>query len=335
MGLAMGIDWRLSFLAPVLALSFLGSEAARPTLRTAVGLVAIVAAASLVGLGLSAWLLPYPEVFLLLEGLMLFLLFFWGARGGPGLLITLLLLAITVIPLVALQAMVLATATAQGLVAGAAAAVFAVWLSHVLVPDPATPPPVAGASSAHEAPAPADDAESAEGSELPSRTRAAAAALVKTAVVFPLVFLYFVLGLTSVVVLVFVALLSMQTRIDAGFKAGRALIVGNVMGGLAAVLMYELLVMVPEFGFLLLLTLLAGLFFGGKLFSGAPSAPLFGMAYSTLILVIGSTTSMFGDAGAKAWTRVIQITVAVVYLGVAFGLVDRLRRGREARRATA
>ncbi len=156
-----------------------------------------------------------------------------------------------------------------------------------------------------------------------------------TVVVFPVVLLYFVFGLTSVLILVFIALLSMQPDFSAGFKAGKALIVGNVMGGIAAIFMYELLVMVPQFGFLLILTLLFGLAFGGRLFSGAPAAPLFGMAYSTLLLVIGSTTSMFGDANAKAWTRVLQITIAVVYLVAAFGIMTRLRRRPETSNATS
>ena len=133
--------------------------------------------------------------------------------------------------------------------------------------------------------------------------------------VFPVVAMYLIFGLTSVLIVVFIALLSMQPSISTGTKAGKALIAANVMGGFAAIVMYEVLVMMPQFGFLLILICLCGLFFGCRLFSGAPTAPLFGMAFSTLLLVIGSTTSMFGDADAKAWTRVIQITTAVVYLG--------------------
>lgn len=326
--LALGIDWRLSYLTPVLALSFLGPPAPRPTAKIAVGFVGIVGVASGVGVAVSALLLPYPEVFLLLEGLMLFLLFYAGARGVQPLLVAMLLIALTVIPVMGLLAMKLAVAVAKGLVLGAIGAIFVVWLAHLLLPDP---------SSRGLASAPGDSSKGSEAESkppAPSRQEAAAVAGLNTLVVFPVVFLYFVLGLTSVLILVFIALLSMQPDFKAGVKAGKALIVGNLMGGLAAIVTYELLVMVPQFGFLLLLTLIAGLYFGGKLFSGAPAAPLFGMAFSTMLLVIGSTTSMYGEAGAKAWERVIQITIAVVYLVVAFGLIQRLRRETEASDAT-
>ena len=63
------------------------------------------------------------------------------------------------------------------------------------------------------------------------------------------------------------------------------------------------------------------------------TAPLFGMAFSTLLLVIGSTTtSTSGDATGKVYERIVQMMVAVVYVVTAFGLVERYRRaGRRAR----
>lgn len=328
-GLALGVDWRLSFIAPVLTLSFLGTSAPRPTAQTAVGFLGVIAGASVAGVLVSALLLPYPVVFLLLEGLILFLLFYHGARGANPLLISMLLVAVTVIPVVGLQSMLLAVAVAKGLVTGAAAAVGVVWVSHVLIPDPTLPPSLPNGTTS------SSGSSNNPNAPFASREAAATRAWVNTLVVFPMVLLYFVFGLTSVLILVFVALLSMQPDFSAGFRAGKALIVGNVMGGVAAIVMYELLVMMPQFAFLLLLTLLSGLAFGGRLFSGAPAAPLFGMAYSTLLLVIGSTTSMFGDANAKAWTRVVQITIAVIYLVTAFGVITRLRRRPEASNATS
>jgi hypothetical protein len=98
-----------------------------------------------------------------------------------------------------------------------------------------------------------------------------------------------------------------------------------MIGGAAAIAMYELLVLVPEFVFLLLLTFLAGLVFGSRVFSGKPTGALYGMAFSTLLLVIGSTTSSTGDAGAKVYSRIAQIMVAVVYVVVAFGSIERFR----------
>jgi hypothetical protein len=322
LAIALGIDWQLSYLAPVLALSFLGSPAPRPDLKAVVGFLGIVTVASLVGVAFSALVLPYPMAAMLLVWLALFLLFYWNLRGGHPLLITMLLISVTVIPVVGLMSMRIAMAVAQGLVVAAAAALYVVFIAHTVIPD---------------RPSPGTQAQSA-GSEqaLPGPHEAAARATLNTLALFPLVAVFFVFQLTSVLILVFAILLSMQPDMTKGFAAGKALVVGNVMGGLAAIAMYELLVMVPQFGFLILLTLFASLWFGRRLFGGGKAAPLFGMAFSTLILVIGSTTSSYGDAGAKAWTRVVQIILAVLYLVLAFGALTYFRgKKTESSHATA
>jgi hypothetical protein len=105
--------------------------------------------------------------------------------------------------------------------------------------------------------------------------------------------------------------------------------VGNLIGGIGSMIIYDLLVIAPHFGFLILLTLFAGLLFGAGLFSSSRWAPLFGMAFSTLVLIIGSTTSSYGDASDKATTRVFQITVAVIYAVVAHNVLLNLFPRRE------
>ena len=54
-------------------------------------------------------------------------------------------------------------------------------------------------------------------------------------------------------------------------------------------------------------------------------APLFGMAFSTFLLIIGSSTSGDDTANAKVWIRVAQIMMAVVYVAVTFGFIDKWR----------
>jgi len=321
--LAMGIDWQLSYLTPILALSFLAPPARRPDPKRMAGLVGTVAVASIVGVLVSAFLLPYPVAFLLVEGLLLFLLFYRNARGAPPLMTTWLMIALIVIPVLALQSMALAIDVAQGLIMGTAAAMGSVWLAYVLIPDPVSEEvSTAAGASAPEKPAP------------PSPEQCASRAWVSTVVVFPVAALYLYSGLTSVLVLVFIALLSMQPDVTTGKKAGKALITGNLMGGIAAIMMFELLVMVPEFSFLLLATLFAGLLFGGRLFSGAPTAPLFGMAFSTMLIVVLAATSAYGEADTKAWIRVLQIIAAVVYLVVAHAAVRSLMGKSETNHAT-
>ena len=319
MGIAMGYQWDLSFLVPVLSLSFLANPAMRPGFKQGAVFVAAIGIACYVGLLLGSRLTPYPLVYLPFSALVLFHIFYAQQGGRSPLLITWLLIAVLVVPLLSLQADVLAKFVAAGLVFGAAVTIAVVWLVYFLIPEPedfdeaAPPPPPAK-------PIP------------PPMERFKNAAL-STAVVFPLMMVFFMFDMTgSILILVFVAMLSQQPAFAKSFKVGLPLIIGNAVGGAIAIGFYELLVMVPEFAFLLMLTLLAGLLFGQKVFSGKKQAPLFGMAFSTLLLIIGSVTSSDDAAGSKVYTRVFQIVVAVVYVVLAFGFIDRFLAERKARK---
>jgi hypothetical protein len=264
-------------------------------------------------------LLPYPLVYLPLTFLLLFRLFLAKASGKVPMLITWLLIALLVIPMLAMQSPELADLVAAGIVLGACVTIALVWIVALIIPIPVETP----ATSVAPAAAPTAPA--------PPRNELYQTAMITTLVVFPVLSLFYTLQWSgALLVLVFIALLSSQPGFAKSYKAGAALILGNTIGGATAILFYELLVLVPEFVYLVLLTLLTGLLFGSRLFSGKPAAPLYGMAYSTVLLVIGSTTSSSGDAGAKVYTRIFQILCAVVYVVTAFGTIDRFRRNREA-----
>ena len=154
-------------------------------------------------------------------------------------------------------------------------------------------------------------------------------ALERMVVVFPLFILFHLFEWSgALLVLIFVALLSIQPGFAENFKGGIAMILGNAIGGLAAIAAFNLLTVVPELVFLLGLCLLGGLFFGNRLLGGGKFAPLFGMAFSTMLLLLGSTTSGEGEAGSAAWSRIFQIMVAVVYVVTAFGILRRWRTAR-------
>ena len=72
--------------------------------------------------------------------------------------------------------------------------------------------------------------------------------------------------------------------------------------------------------------ILAGLFFALQLFSKKPTAPLYGMGFSTFLLIIGQTTTSTDDAGGKVWLRVLQLTIAVGYVVIAFAVQNAFRK---------
>jgi hypothetical protein len=308
--IALGFGWELSFLVPVLSLSFLSSPDKPLSFKAGLIFIAVVGFSCYLAVQIGSHLIPYPALYVPFIGILLFRLFYFGQRGGSFLLVLWLLLAVTIIPLVRLLQPSIAVFVAQGLFYNVIVTVVIAWIMFALIPVRWESGQTAAAKSKPPPPSP-DEA---------FRTAA-----LSTVVVMPLLLLFYLFKLTgAVVLLVFVSILASNPAVLANAKVGKVMIVANVLGGIIAIVFYELLVMVPVFVFMLLLTLAIGLVLGSQVFSDKPTGSLFGSAFSTTLLVIGSVTTSDGDASSMVYMRVLQITFAVVYVVVAFDLLNRL-----------
>lgn len=309
MGAAMSLAWPLSYLAPVLCLTFLAAPKPPPSFREGLLFLAVLAGAIAVGLWSIKYLLASQFIFFGGFGLIMLRVFYAQCSGTSPILILWLLIAILVLPMVAVQSPDIAVLVSRSLFVGAAASLLAAWVAYAVFPE------TRGAPTAAEVAAPLP----------PARVRLGEA-LERLAVVYPLFILFHLFEWSgAMLVLIFVALLSIQPGFAENFKGGIAMVLGNTIGGIAAIAGFNALTVVPELSFLLLLCFLGGLFFGRHLTGGSKVAPLFGMAFSTMLLILGSTTSGDGEAGSAAYMRILQIMVAVVYVVVAFGLLRRWR----------
>lgn len=313
---SLGVAWPVSYLTPLLTAVFLAPPGRPIPFKAGVGLVFMVAVACLFAMVFSAALLPYPIAYVLLMGWLLATIFYASASGAQPMFILWLLLALMLIPLLTIQSGELASSISQYLVLGAAAAVLFVWIAHAFFPPPPEPPTAAPAT---ESAAPAR----------PSQSERVRSALLSTVVVFPVVLLFTFFQLTGqLIVLVFVALLALNPSLQAGKQAGIGIIAANVAGGIVSILFYNLLVAVPWFPFLIVLTLLCGLLFGSFLFSDHKYAKLAGSGFTTVLLIIGSTTTSTDEAGGAVLARVLQITAAVLWIVIAFNVIENLGRRR-------
>jgi hypothetical protein len=301
MVVAMVADYTLSYLTPVLALAFLAPGAKAPTLKSSVAFLVTIGAASMSGVLFTRFFLAFPLVFLPLLTLAIFHIYYttFLQKMKIWLIISLLL-----IPMVSMEAASLGSVVAINLFVNACVAIGLINLIYFIFPSrdkiiegikaPAPPPP--------------------------SAYQRYDAALKDTLVVLPVLILFFVFNRSdALLVLIFIAILSMNPA-TSNKKAGIAIIAANFGGGLAAIVAFNLLTVVPEAIFLGLLVLLAGLLFGMVLFSKKPIAQLFGMAFSTFLLILGNVTSFRGEAGEAVWTRIYQLGIAVVYVVTAFAL---------------
>ena len=310
MAVAMGFGWELSYLVPVLSLSFLAAPDKPLSFKAGLGFIAIVGVSCYLAVFVGSHLIPYSAVYVPFIGIVLFRLFYFGQRGGSLLMVLWLLLALTIIPLVRLLQPSIAIFVAQGLFYNVVVTIVIAWIMFALIPVRWE---TGQAAAAKPKPPPATPDEAFRTASL------------STAVVLPLLLLFYFFELTgAIVMLVFVSILASNPNMLANVKVAKVFVAANVLGGLISIVFFELLVMVPIFVFLLLLTLLVGLVLGTQVFSGKPTGAIFGTAFSTTLLIIGSVTTSDGDASSMVYTRVAQITFAVVYVVVSFGLLNRL-----------
>lgn len=314
--LAIGFSWPIGFLLPVLSLSFLASGKPAPNLKGGLAFFLIITSSALFGLLLSKLFLPFPIIHILLLSLILFYIFYTNHPLFTPLLKTFLLVSILLIPNLALYSKEMALVLASSLSAYAGVTILATWFIFLLFPAQKTTELKAKQSPVLVG---------------PTRQQRISTASTSTLVILPVLLLFYFFNLTSsLLVLIFITTLSMQPAFAKDFKAGKSLIFGNLIGGIAAIFVYEVFTVIPEFFYFVILVLFIGLIFGKQVFSGKPKAALWGMGYSTFLLVICSTTaSGTTEADAKVWTRVFQIMIAVIYIVVAFGLIAKFKKEKK------
>jgi len=140
-------------------------------------------------------------------------------------------------------------------------------------------------------------------------------ALLSTLMIMPVVTFFFYFNLSSaILVLAFIAILAQKPDLVAGIKGSAALMIGNSIGGIVAIAMYSILILVPNFTMLNLMMGLTALYFSRLIFSESKLAPVYAMAFSTVIILISSATSSDADANEKFYTRLFQIAAACAYV---------------------
>ena len=300
---AMALNYTLAYLTPVLAMGFLAPGIKAPTLKSSVGFLMVILVSSFTGFIFSRFFLDYPLVFIPLLILIIFHIYY-SARLQQ--MKVWLIISLLVIPMVSMQSAQMGQLVAVNLFLNALLAMVLVGLVYFIFPEN-----ISGTIIAKK---PAPIALSAQ-----QRFVAAGKQIL---VVAPLLICFFVFNWKDMIlVLIFVAILSMNPA-AANKKLGLAIIAANLGGGLAAIVAFNLLTVVPNLFFMALITLLTGLLFGAGLFTGKPAAALFGTGFSTFLLILGNVTSFFGEAGEMVWSRIFQLGIVVVYIVVAFYVVN-------------
>jgi hypothetical protein len=307
--LAQGLGWGASFLAPVLLLYLLAVQWRAPTLASGLGfLIALGAPLGLVLL-LGPALLPHPDLYLGAIALAAFVGFYFQA-GSASLNIFVALIAVTAVPVLMVSSPSAARELSGLLLEAGIAAMLIAWLVHAAIPEPR---PNLGSISDPVADRP------------PPAARARAAVL-DALVVVPLLALLMINTVTSATVMI-VSTLSIvrQGNIAQGTRAAFGLMLGNLIGGAAALGAFGLLTVAPTFPFLVALLALAGLLFGWRIATAGPTAPLLVVACTTILILLGAGLPPFKETGTAFVTRVLYVLLAGAYAIGMLALVELLR----------
>jgi hypothetical protein len=298
----------------MLAVQIVAAMPVCPNMRQGAAIPLVIFGGTTTAMAAATLLADAPIVLLLVVGLVLCWTFYGQRRGAPAIAMLLIQISFSAVPLFSTLSLDLAQSFAEFMQKSSIAAIVTVWISHAVFPAPAP-------TSSGPAPKPAG---------LPP-ARAARVAITDVLVLLPLLAKFMIWSDVNdfVILMITINLLREVETVRAG-KVAVALLIGNVLGGVLAVLAQQFILVADTLVQFLLTIFLAGLWFGGRLIRGGPMAPVFVLAFGTFLLLIGiAITPLPGGSEEAFVVRIFKIGLASLYALAALSLVERLRGGVE------
>jgi len=327
---SQAVAWEMSFIAPVITMFILALPFPAPKLKSGIAFVAALTLSLYAGLLLLPSLLNYPMVGVLLLVLALFWSFYYTAKGGSAVLGTFATVGIGLSTAVGSVSVDVALMLIKGFSINTIIGVIFVWIAHVLVPD-SLARAEEGATPVKPPPAPEPDLAEARWSAFRSLL-----------IVFP-VALWFMLSSAStayVPVIIKVASMGQQATNEGARLAGRSLLASTLIGGVGAIIGWQLLRVAPTLSMYTLVIALGALVMGPRIFQGRAmhaDAGTWSYGYLTMIVILAPAV-MDSTGGTSAnvafWSRLLMFALATLYGVIAVYVVDAFRPGPEPVRET-
>ncbi|WP_050918866.1 DUF2955 domain-containing protein [Vibrio campbellii] len=293
--LAAWINWQLAFVAPVFTAKFLVDK---PNLHRETIYELLLALIATMGLGLllSGGITQYPIVLLIAVGLMMAWGYYLFTDPKWNLFATILLIAVLMLPFMAINNPAISLVLASGLAISGAVSVAIFALVHIYLPEP--------------------DSEFAGYAQPPigkeQRWHASFRAML---ISFPVVCFFFIFQISeALLTMMFVALLSLMITAEKSVKLSAFLIISNGIGGMLAISAFSILAIVPNIFFYTAFISLLAVWIGKKIYTVPEKAPIFATAFSTLLVLIGSTLMSSGDIDSNTFIRIFQLVLVGTYM---------------------
>lgn len=314
--------WPLSFIAPVFTMFILALPMPAMKLSGGIKFVLVFIVSIYSALLLLPVIVHYRVAGLLLVALALFLSFYYTARGGSAVLGAFTTVGITLVAAVGSVSIDAVLSVIGGLDIGVIVGILFVWVGHALVPD-SLAAPLSAPPPAAKPPAPK-----------PDNAEARRSAYRSLLIVMPIL-IWFLLSSASasyVAVMIKVASMGQQASLDHTRKAAKSLLISTLLGGLAAIVGWQILSIYTSLLLYSLLIVLGGLIFGPRIFRGIgmhPAGATWSYGYLTMIIILAPAVldGQTGDAaGGAFWSRLVMFMGASLYGVVAVYIFDLLNR---------
>jgi len=304
--ISQAVGWSISYIAPVITMFLLAMPIARPKAKFFVVVVLAVLVSVYGSFLFLPLLLHQKAVGFLLLGLALFHAFYFSAKGGAAVVSTLITIGLALTVAVGSVSVDALLAVAGGLTTGAVVGALVAFLSHVIIPDP----PLENQGEARQ--------EAPAAIPLAVARRNAMRAL---SIVLPITlwFLVSVASASNMAVMIKVASMGQEAANQKARDAAKSLIMSTLIGGIGAVIAWNLLRIWPSLTVYTLLIALAGLLFGPRIFAGRglqPNGPTWSYGFLTMIVVLAPAV-LDGDFGSSAdarfYDRLLMFIWATLY----------------------
>ena len=319
-----GLAWPLNFIAPLFAVIFLIFPVWIGWKKAAMLLV-MLSGCLFIGLVISEYFLNFPLLCVPLYGLLFFFIYYNDTPSAPPVATMFMTLGITIVPIMGLSGAGLAHLIAIALLFNMGVGLVFAWVFHTIIPNSLAPAsPQAQAAKKSEPP------------PTPSREERIRLALVSTIVALTAVTLFFALNLSAYAfAMIQICFMAGSPNANASFQAMKGNALACLIGGVAIIIVYNLLTAVPTYIFLVAITLCFAFLFSRQIYGDGPMAKAFISGLTTFLVLLGTSTMADTAASTNFYLRIAQILFAGLFTVAGLVLVEHLLRPGKLRKRVA
>jgi len=305
--ISFSFSWPMHFITPLFASIYLSSPMPAPTIRKAILMFIHLVLACSLGIVFTLFLMPHPLVFIPTFGLVMFHTYYFANRGGSVFLVLMTLISTVILPMIGALHYPLSHDIVFYFVLSCMLALVIYITAHVMIPDPRSE--VSGTDHGGFEPGYSMDA--------------ALSAWKSTITVLPIFILFVTMGWSDHFVMVtYSCVLSLTPQISKGTVIGLKLLKSNIIGGVAFMIFYGLIVAVPSYLFFITLISLTALIFGKGIFSDHRYSKYLTSAMCAFFIFLGGSLGEGASFAEKFITRVLLIGGAMIYVVGVMSILD-------------